>query len=177
MRLSNPPFGRKWEKDSAAVNSEALETVRKKYQTTLERMDRIKVKKSIGWLTLKRPQNLSQQEIEALAVVRQVIPELAVAYVDRKDLDRQTREEFNRLQPGCVEENTNTEPPVRRLLPDDHADKVIVTTTQKLGLALDANHRKEYRKRLEPLQDKRMVFIFDECHRSQFGGNHQAIRK
>jgi len=96
--------------------------------------------------------------------------------VDRKDLDRQTREEFNRFQPGCVEENTNTETLVRRLLSDDYADKVIVTTIQKLGLALDSNHKKEYRKRLEPLQNKHMVFIFDECHRSQFGENHKAIR-
>ena len=97
--------------------------------------------------------------------------------VDRKDLDRQTRQEFNRFQPGCVEENTNTETLVKRLLSDDYADKVIVTTIQKLGLALDANHRKEYRKRLEPLRDKRIVFIFDECHRSQFGENHKAIRE
>jgi type I restriction enzyme R subunit len=58
--------------------------------------------------------------------------------VDRKDLDRQTREEFNRFQEGCVEENTNTEALVRRLLSDDYADKVIVTTIQKLGLALDS---------------------------------------
>jgi type I restriction enzyme R subunit len=97
--------------------------------------------------------------------------------VDRKDLDRQTREEFNRFQPGCVEENTNTETLVERLLSDDYANKVIVTTIQKLGLALDPNHRKEYRKRLEPLRAKRMVFIFDECHRSQFGENHEAIRE
>ena len=55
--------------------------------------------------------------------------------VDRKDLDRQTREEFNRFQEGCVEENTNTGALVRRLLSDDYADKVIVTTIQKLGLA------------------------------------------
>jgi len=97
--------------------------------------------------------------------------------VDRKDLDRQTREEFNRFQPGCVEENTNTETLVKRLLSDDYADKVIVTTIQKLGLALDADHRNDYRKRLEPLRDKRIVFIFDECHRSQFGENHRAIRE
>jgi len=102
--------------------------------------------------------------------------EKCVFVVDRKDLDRQTREEFNRFQPGCVEENTNTETLVRRLLSDDYADKVIVTTIQKLGLALDSNHKKEYRKRLEPLQNKHMVFIFDECHRSQFGENHKAIR-
>ena len=97
--------------------------------------------------------------------------------VDRKDLDRQTRQEFNRFQSGCVEENTNTETLVQRLRSDDYADKVIVTTIQKLGLALDGSHKKEYRKRLEPLRDKRIVFIFDECHRSQFGENHRAIRE
>ena len=96
--------------------------------------------------------------------------------VDRKDLDRQTREEFNRFQKGCVEENTNTEAMVKRLLSTDYADKVIVTTIQKLGLALDGKHKKQYRQRLEPLSNKRMVFIFDECHRSQFGDNHQAIK-
>ena len=70
--------------------------------------------------------------------------------------------------------------------PDDYADKVIVTTIQKLGLALDENskHNKQNRARrrstfkqqLERLRDKRMVFIFDECHRSQFGENHKAIK-
>ena len=95
--------------------------------------------------------------------------------VDRKDLDRQTREEFNKFQEGSVEENTNTETLVRRLLSTDYADKVIVTTIQKLGLALDGKHKRNYKERLEPLSDKRIVFIFDECHRSQFGENHKAI--
>ncbi len=96
--------------------------------------------------------------------------------VDRKDLDRQTREEFNKFQEGSVEENTNTETLVRRLLSTDYADKVIVTTIQKLGLALDPNNNRNYKERLEPLSNKRMVFIFDECHRSQFGENHKAIK-
>ena len=106
--------------------------------------------------------------------------------VDRKDLDRQTREEFNRFQEGCVEENTNTATLVRRLLSDDYADKVIVTTIQKLGLALDENSKRNkqqkqigkatYKEQLAPLSDKRIVFIFDECHRSQFGDNHDAIK-
>ncbi len=106
--------------------------------------------------------------------------------VDRKDLDRQTREEFNRFQEGCVEENTNTATLVRRMLSDDMSDKVIVTTIQKLGLALDENSkrnrqrakqgRETFAQRLEPLRDKRFVFIFDECHRSQFGDNHEAIK-
>ena len=107
--------------------------------------------------------------------------------VDRKDLDRQTREEFNRFQENCVEQNTNTAALVRRLESDDYADKVIVTTIQKLGLALDENskHNKQntaqgrstFKQRLEQLRDKRMVFIFDECHRSQFGENHRAIKE
>lgn len=97
--------------------------------------------------------------------------------VDRKDLDRQTREEFNKFQEGCVEENTNTETLVRRMLSDDYANKVIVTTIQKLGLALDPNNKNNYKERLQPLSNKRMVFIFDECHRSQFGENHKAIKE
>lgn len=107
--------------------------------------------------------------------------------VDRKDLDRQTREEFNKFQEGCVEENTNTASLVRRLLSDDYADKVIVCTIQKLGLALDENSKrnkqrkkdgkKSFKEQLEPLRDKRIAFIFDECHRSQFGDNHKAIKE
>jgi len=107
--------------------------------------------------------------------------------VDRKDLDRQTREEFNRFQEGCVEENTNTASLVRRLLSDDYTDKVIVCTIQKLGLALDENSKrnrqqkkdgkKTFKEQLAPLRDKRIAFIFDECHRSQFGENHKAIKE
>ena len=107
--------------------------------------------------------------------------------VDRKDLDRQTREEFNRFQEGCVEQNTNTGALVARMLSDDAADKVIVCTIQKLGLALDENSRRNasrekrgvatYADQLEALRDKRIVFIFDECHRSQFGETHRTIKE
>lgn len=96
--------------------------------------------------------------------------------VDRKDLDRQTREEFNRFQEKSVEENTNTATLVKRLLSTTREDKVIVTTIQKLGLALDPSNKKNYSELLKSLADKRMVFIFDECHRSQFGDNHEAIK-
>lgn len=106
--------------------------------------------------------------------------------VDRKDLDRQTREEFNKFQEGCVEENTNTETLVKRLVSKDYRDKVIVTTIQKLGLALDEDNKRNkekkkkgeltYKERLAPLKDSRIAIIFDECHRSQFGENHKAIK-
>ena len=107
--------------------------------------------------------------------------------VDRKDLDRQTRIEFNKFQEGCVEENTNTESLVKRLTSEDYKDKVIVTTIQKLGLALDENSKRNqekkkkgiptFKERLAKLSDKRIAIIFDECHRSQFGDNHKAIKE
>ncbi len=112
--------------------------------------------------------------------------EKCIFVVDRKDLDRQTRIEFNRFQEGCVEENTNTEALVRRLLSDDYRDKVIVTTIQKLGLALDESSKRNqekkrkgvptFRERLLKLSSKRIAIIFDECHRSQFGEHHKAIK-
>lgn len=93
---------------------------------------------------------------------------------------------FNKFQEGCVEENTNTETLVKRLVSEDYRDKVIVTTIQKLGLALDDDSKRSrekkkkgeltYKERLAPLKDKRIAIIFDECHRSQFGDNHKAIK-
>jgi type I restriction enzyme R subunit len=137
------------------------------------------IEKNLGngyvWHTTGSGKTLTSFKASTLLKANRTI-EKCLFVVDRKDLDRQTREEFNRFQENCVEENTNTETLVRRLISDDGADKVIVTTIQKLGRALDPS-RSDYRKRLEPLRDKRMVFIFDECHRSQFGDNHQAIKE
>ncbi len=137
------------------------------------------------WHTTGSGKTLTSFKASTLLKDNPVI-EKCLFVVDRKDLGRQTREEFNKFQQGCVEENTNTETLVRRLLSEDYADKVIVTTIQKLGLALDENSKKAqqhkekgkqtYKERLEPLRDKRIVIIFDECHRSQFGDNHQAIK-
>ncbi len=93
--------------------------------------------------------------------------------VDRKDLDKQTRDEFNRFQEKCVEENTNTGELVRRMLSTNYADKIIVCTIQKLGIALDSH----YREQLKAIKNQRLVFIFDECHRSQFGENNKAIKE
>lgn len=107
--------------------------------------------------------------------------------VDRKDLDSQTRDEFNKFQKGCVEENTNTEKLVNRLLSDDIRDKIIVTTIQKLGIAINVGSKQNQKKvlrgletfnmRLQPIKDKKFVIIFDECHRSQFGDYHKSIER
>jgi type I restriction enzyme, R subunit len=138
------------------------------------------------WHTTGSGKTLTSFKGSTLLKVNSVI-EKCLFVVDRKDLDRQTREEFNRFQEGCVEQNTNTSELVRRMMSDDAADKVIVCTIQKLGLALDENSKRNksrekrglatYTDQLEALRDKRVVFIFDECHRSQFGDNHQAIKE
>ena len=128
------------------------------------------------WHTTGSGKTLTSFKASTLLKARPDI-EKCLFVVDRKDLDRQTREEFNKFQEGSVEENTNTETLVSRLLSTDYKDKVIVTTIQKLGLALDSKHKRNYIERLKPLADKRMVFIFDECHRSQFGENHRAIKE
>ncbi|MPQ46993.1 HsdR family type I site-specific deoxyribonuclease [Marinifilum sp. N1E240] len=93
-----------------------------------------------------------------------------VFVVDRKDLDYQTTKEFNSFSKGSIDGTNNT-----KALVDQFADtniKLIVTTIQKLNTAISKNR---YNGTMEQLQDKRMVFIFDECHRSQFGDTHQRI--
>jgi type I restriction enzyme R subunit len=139
------------------------------------------------WHTTGSGKTLTSFKASTLLKLNNPDIQKCVFVVDRKDLDRQTRDEFNRFQEGCVEENTNTAALVRRLLSDDYADKVIVTTIQKLGLALDESSKRNqqrkkndqptYKQLLQPLQDQRIVFIFDECHRSQFGDNHKAIKE
>lgn len=92
--------------------------------------------------------------------------------VDRKDLDYQTTREFNAFSKGSVDATNNTHHLVKQL--NDATTKLIVTTLQKLNNALK-NPR--YFERLTHLQDHKFVFIFDECHRSQFGETHQNIKR
>jgi len=90
--------------------------------------------------------------------------------VDRKDLDIQTVKEFNSFSDGAVDGTDNTKNLVKQL--KDPTRKLIVTTIQKLDRAISTNH---HSKQFEDLQDKKIVIIFDECHRSQFGKTHKAI--
>jgi len=92
--------------------------------------------------------------------------------VDRKDLDIQTAKEFNAFSKGSVDSTTNTHKLVAQLT--DDSTKLIVTTIQKLNNAIIKEH---YFDKIEHLQDKKFVFIFDECHRSQFGETHRNIKK
>ena len=88
--------------------------------------------------------------------------------VDRKDLDYQTMKEYDRFQKGAANSNTSTAV-LKRQLEDDNA-RIIITTIQKLATFIKKNAG-------HSVFDKRVVIIFDECHRSQFGDMHQAITK
>jgi type I restriction enzyme R subunit len=92
-----------------------------------------------------------------------------VFVVDRKDLDFQTIREFNAIQEGSVDATNNTAMLVKQF---GDATPLIVTTLQKLNTAISKERHKGV---MEALRDKRMVFIFDECHRSQFGETHKRI--
>ena len=178
--LSKCTLGEMISKYMVLVESEQKLLVMRPYQIYAVKaiVDCIQQNRGNGyiWHTTGRGKTLTSFKASTLLKDNPDI-EKCLFVVDRKDLDRQTREEFNKFQEGSVEENTNTETLVRRLLSTNYADKVIVTTIQKLGLALDGAQKKNYKERLEPLSKRRMVFIFDECHRSQFGDNHKAIKE
>ncbi|MBC5792014.1 type I restriction endonuclease subunit R [Providencia sp. JUb39] len=92
--------------------------------------------------------------------------------VDRRDLDYQTAKEFNAFQKDSVDTTDNTRSLVKQLINTD--TKLVLTTIQKLNTAIT---KENHIAKLEHLQDKRIVFIFDECHRSQFGETHRNIKK
>lgn len=89
--------------------------------------------------------------------------------VDRKDLDYQTMKEYNKFQPGAVNGSTNTAALAKNLESDKSDKKICVTTIQKLASYLSKA------KKGDPLFSRHVVFVFDECHRSQFGKMHKAI--
>jgi type I restriction enzyme R subunit len=93
-----------------------------------------------------------------------------VFVVDRKDLDYQTANEFNSFSKGSISGTDNT-----MMLVDKFTDdtKLIVTTIQKLNTAIS---KKQHLEKMNRLKDERIVFIFDECHRSQFGETHNRIK-
>ena len=95
--------------------------------------------------------------------------------VDRKDLDYQTMKEYNRFEEGAADSNTSTSVLQRQLENRDknggyHDYRIIITTIQKLSIFIQKNKN-------HPIFQQRVVIIFDECHRSNFGEMHNAITK
>lgn len=111
------------------------------------------------------------------------LPEVhkVIFVVDRKDLDYQTTKEFNSFSDGCIDGTDNTSNLVKQFIgtyKDKKGEakntKLIVTTIQKLNTAIS---KLKYEKKMADLKDKRIIFIFDECHRSQFGDTHKRIKE
>lgn len=91
--------------------------------------------------------------------------------IDRKDLDIQTKEEFNKFEKDCVDETDKTETLVKQIKDIDR--KLIVTTIQKMANAVK---NPKYSKILDKYKEEKVIFIIDECHRSQFGEMHTTIK-
>ncbi len=134
-------------------------------------IDRIKTTTKNGyiWHTTGSGKTLTSFKASQLLVK---LPQVykVVFVVDRKDLDYQTTKEFNSFSKGSIDGTDNTQALVKQLGDDT---KLIVTTIQKLNTAIS---KQGYLSRMEKLKDKRIVFIFDECHRSQFGETHNRIK-
>jgi len=93
-----------------------------------------------------------------------------VFVVDRQDLDDQTVREFRAFDKDSIDGTENTKMLVNQFL--DNSRPLIVTTIQKLNTAIS---KAKFRNQIESLKDDKIVFIFDECHRSQFGDTHKRI--
>jgi len=91
-----------------------------------------------------------------------------VFVVDRRDLDYQTIKEYDKFEKGAANSNTSTRVLQRQL--QDPSARIIITTIQKLDVFISRNKQHD-------IYRKHVVLIFDECHRSQFGGMHQAITR
>ena len=89
--------------------------------------------------------------------------------VDRHDLDTQTQSEYEAFEPGAVDNTDNTYQLIKRL---GGKSKIIITTIQKLNCAVTRDY---YNQHLQEVRDKKVVMIFDECHRSHFGDCHKNI--
>jgi len=135
-------------------------------------IDRVKNTNQNGfiWHTTGSGKTLTSFKASQI-LVRMPQIDKVVFVVDRKDLDLQTIKEFNGFQENCVDTTENTAELVNRF---NDSTKLIVTTIQKLNTAISKEH---YKIKMQNKKDERIVFIFDECHRSQFGETHQRIVK
>ena len=98
--------------------------------------------------------------------------DLVVFLIDRKDLDDQTVEEYNSFEKDCVDNTDSTRVLIQMLKSSEK--KMIVTTIQKMANAVK---NPKYEEVMDGYRDKKVVFIIDECHRSQFGSMHAQIQK
>jgi type I restriction enzyme R subunit len=133
-------------------------------------IDRVKNSRKNGYIWHTTGSGKTLTSFKASQILIQ-LPKVhkVVFVVDRKDLDYQTQKEFDAFSKGSVDATDDTRMLVKQFVDDT---RLIVTTIQKLNNAI--SHRR-FLGRMQPLQEERIIFIFDECHRSQFGETHQRI--
>ena len=134
-------------------------------------IDRVKNSNKNGYIWHTTGSGKTLTSFKASQIIMN-LPEVkkVVFVVDRKDLDYQTTKEFNSFSKGSIDGTDNTKALVKQFTDDT---KLIVTTIQKLNTAIS---KKQYLDMMNKLKDERIVFIFDECHRSQFGETHNRIK-
>lgn len=143
-------------------------------------VDRVKNTQKNGYIWHTTGSGKTLTSFKAAQILT-MLPEVdkVVFVVDRKDLDYQTTKEFNSFSDGSVDGTDNTRVLVNQFL-GQHADRkgvakdtnLIITTIQKLNTAINKPH---YLSQMQTVKDSKIVFIFDECHRSQFGETHKNI--
>ncbi|WP_343635233.1 type I restriction endonuclease subunit R [Fluviicola sp.] len=134
-------------------------------------IDRVKNSNKNGYIWHTTGSGKTLTSFKASQILSQ-LPKVdkVVFCVDRQDLDYQTAKEFNAFKPDCVDMTNNTKTLVNQF--NDVNNKLIVTTIQKLYNAIT---KERHLRTMDALKDQKIVFIFDECHRSQFGDTHKKI--
>ena len=141
------------------------------YYATEAIVERVKTSKKFGYVWHTTGSGKTLTSFKASQILTNLEEVYKVVFVvDRKDLDYQTIKEFNSFSEGSIDATNNTNTLVKQFSDDT---KLIVTTIQKLNTAIQ---KPRYLQRMERLQNERVVFIFDECHRSQFGDTHNRIK-
>lgn len=141
------------------------------YYATEAIVERVKNSKKFGYIWHTTGSGKTLTSFKAAQILTNLEDVLKVVFVvDRKDLDYQTIKEFNSFSEGSIDATTNTSTLVKQLSDDT---KLIVTTIQKLNTAIS---KPKHMAKVDKLKNERIVFIFDECHRSQFGDTHNAIK-
>ena len=135
-------------------------------------IERVKISRKFGYIWHTTGSGKTLTSFKTAQILTQSAHVHKVLFVvDRKDLDYQTIQEFNSFREGSVDATNNTRMLVKQFGDDT---RLIVTTLQKLNTAIKKDR---YVKSMKENKDQRVVFIFDECHRSQFGDTHKRIRE
>ena len=142
------------------------------YYAVKELVEKVKTSKDNGYIWHTTGSGKTLTSFKASQIITKLSSVDKVCFVvDRKDLDYQTNKEFNKFKEDSVDSTPDTRAFVKQF--KDPNNKLVVTTIQKLNKAIKGR----FKSTMEGLGDKNVVFIFDECHRTQFGETHKAIKE